>query len=169
MHARRVHHLTRNFAFKRPYHREVARSNDFVSCLCPFPLTWHPLRASSRTAQFRFLLSLCSRIVPILSCPRNLPDLMSGMIIVISDPIWIPNLISNSRNLSISIEGNQNFTSGYLCHAGRPPERSWAAQSIFRHPHIFGAREDTCDDFLSSERESEHTTDCCLPKLCVYS
>ena len=93
------------------------------------------------------------------------------MIILISDP----NLISNSRNLSISIEGNQNFTPGHLCHAGRPQEsRVESCQApLSINPQVStyfwseGGGQLRWDDFLSSERESEHNT--YLPKLFVYS
>ena len=96
----------------------------------PFHLTWHSgdlfVQGSDTT---KILLLSCSchacrHVVAQKTC------LMRGMIIVIADP----NLISNFRNLSICIEGNQNFTSGYLCHAGRPPESCRAPLPI--KPHV---------------------------------
>ena len=74
---------------------------------------WRSLRARKRQATQRRFYFYHVHVMPVMAqktCP------MRGMIIVISDP----NLVSNSRNLSICIEGNQNFTSGYLCHTGRP-------------------------------------------------
>ena len=98
MHARRIHHVISLSCVRSTVMWPGAMTLflAFVRFLWPGTVGTVFMQAAT---QFRFYFYHVLALY--LSCPRNLSDLMSGMIIV----IWVPDLISNFRNLSISIEG----------------------------------------------------------------